>query len=162
MGTAAQTCAIPQDGLDAGPPLMNALDAAFRFHETALKVGGQRQQVIASNMANADTPGYAAHEVDFAATLARATGETGGKPAAPAVTLRATHAGHIDGSGGAGAVVVSTTDARERSPGQPSIDGNTVDLDAERAAFADNTVRYEASFSFLNHQIKTLMSAVSS
>ncbi len=137
---------------------MNALDAAFRFNETALKIGTQRQQVIASNMANADTPSYRAGEVDFSAALARATGESGGKPVAAAVTLATTRAGHVDG--GRGAVVTGTADVGTRTSAQPSIDGNTVDLDAERAAFADNTVRYEASFSFLNHQIKTLMSAI--
>lgn len=136
---------------------MNALDAAFRFNETALKVGSQRQQVIASNMANADTPQFKAGQVDFADALARATGETGTRSAA-AVDVRTTHAGHI--SRDTSAVVVSSTDATAQKSTQPSIDGNTVDLDAERAAFADNTVRYEASFSFLNHQIKTLMSAI--
>ncbi len=143
---------------------MNALDAAFRFNETALKVGGQRQQVIASNMANADTPGYQAKAVDFATVLARATGDAGGggHAAVPRVALQATQRGHVGRSADSGAVVVSSADAIESSPAQPSIDGNTVDLDAERAAFADNTVRYEASFIFLNHQIKTLMSAVSS
>lgn len=139
---------------------MNALDAAFRFNETALKIGGQRQQVIASNMANADTPGFKASDVNFADALARATGETGSKPLAAAVSLSTTRAGHIDNGGGAGAVVLSTADLGNRNATQPSIDGNTVDMDAERAAFADNTVRYEASFSFLNHQIKSLMSAI--
>jgi flagellar basal-body rod protein FlgB len=139
---------------------MNALDAVFRFHETALKVGGQRQQVIASNMANADTPGFKASTVDFSDALARATGETGSASAAPRVTLHGTRAGHIDRSADSGAVVLSTTDLHPQAPTQPSIDGNTVDMDVERAAFADNTVRYEASFSFLNHQIKTLMSAI--
>ena len=139
---------------------MNALDAAFRFNETALRIGGQRQQVIASNMANADTPGFKASEVNFASALARATGETGTRPMAAAVTINTTRSGHIDTSGGAGAAVLSTTDLGPRGSAQPSIDGNTVDMDAERAAFADNTVRYEASFSFLNHQIKTLMSAI--
>ena len=138
---------------------MNALDAAFRFHETALKVGSQRQQVIASNMANADTPRYQAGEVNFADTLARATGETGTGTAAAPVAVSTTHAGHLGRDQGA-AVVTSTADVATRKSTQPSIDGNTVDLDAERAAFADNTVRYEASFSFLNHQIKTLMSAI--
>jgi flagellar basal-body rod protein FlgB len=137
---------------------MNALDAAFRFHETALKVGTQRQQAIASNMANADTPGYRATEVDFSAVLARATGDSGTQRTA----LQATHAGHVNYSGGNDAVTLSTADVQTRTATQPTVDGNTVDLDAERAAFADNTVRYEASFSFLNHQIKTLMSAVSS
>jgi flagellar basal-body rod protein FlgB len=142
---------------------MNALDAAFRFHETALKVGSQRQQVIASNMANADTPGYKASEVNFADALARATGEsTSGGVKPMQVALHATHAGHIDGGASNGAVVLSTADLRQASSNQPSIDGNTVDLDSERAAFADNTVRYEASFTFLNHDIKQLMTAVSS
>jgi len=138
---------------------MNALDAVFRFNETALKVGTQRQQMIASNMANADTPGFHASDVNFADALARATGESS---SVPRVALRGTHAGHIDTSSGRDAVVVSTADVVQRAATQPSIDGNTVDLDTERAAFADNTVRYEASFSFLNHQIKTLMTAVSS
>jgi flagellar basal-body rod protein FlgB len=139
---------------------MNALDAAFRFHETALKIGTQRQQVIASNMANADTPRFQAGEVNFADALARATGESGSKLTANAVSLSTTRAGHIDGGAGHGAVVVSTADIGAKASTQPSVDGNTVDMDAERAAFADNTVRYEASFSFLNHQIKTLMSAI--
>lgn len=135
---------------------MNALDAAFRFHQTALKVGSERQQVIASNMANADTPRYQASEVNFADALARATGD-GSSRATP---MAATRAGHVGAGDNAKAVVLSSADIGARAPTQPSIDGNTVDLDAERAAFADNTVRYEASFSFLNHQIKTLMSAI--
>ncbi len=141
---------------------MNALDAAFRFHETALKIGGQRQQVIASNMANADTPQFKASDVNFADALARATGETGASKTVSRVTMAATHAGHIDGGAGQGSVVLSTADLKQKTETQNAIDGNTVDLDAERAAFADNTVRYEASFSFLNHQIKTLMSAIQS
>lgn len=139
---------------------MNALDAAFLFNRTALKIGSQRQEVIASNMANADTPGYHAKRVDFADALARATGEPSKRPAAPAVTMAATHAGHVRPGAARGDVVVSTADLTDRTATQPSIDGNTVDMDTERAAFADNTVRYEASFSFLNHQIKTLMSAI--
>jgi len=135
---------------------MNTLDDAFRFNATALKVGAQRQQVIAANLANADTPGFKASEVDFASALARATGAAP-KPVVAAVTQR----GHIGaGSSPDGAGVLSSADVRERAPTQPAIDGNTVDADAERAAFADNTVRYEASFTFLNHQIKTLMSAI--
>jgi len=135
---------------------MNALDAAFRFNETALKVGAQRQQVIASNIANADTPGFKASEVNFSEVLSRATGASSVRPA----TLTATHAGHVGKTADSGAVTWSTADVGAKAPTQPSIDGNTVDLDAERASFADNTVRYEASFSFLNHQIKTLMSAI--
>ena len=142
---------------------MNALDNEFRFHETALKIGGQRQQVIASNMANADTPQYKASDVSFADALARATGETGATAkVASRVTMAATHAGHLDGGASRGAVVLSTADLTQKSGTQNAIDGNTVDLDAERAAFADNTVRYEASLTFLNSSIKTLMSAIQS
>ena len=139
---------------------MNALDAAFRFHETALKIGTQRQQVIASNMANADTPRFQASDVNFADALARATGEGKSQPSTRPVVLAATRAGHIERNADAGAVIVSTADLTPRTASQAAIDGNTVDMDTERAAFADNTVRYEASFSFLNHQIKTLMSAI--
>ena len=140
---------------------MNALDAVFRFHETALKIGGQRQQVIASNMANADTPRFQASEVRFADALAHATGATSGAASTAAkVVMTSSRPGHIDSGRGAGAVVLSTADLAPREPTQPSIDGNTVDLDAERAAFADNTVRYEASYAFLNHQIKQLMSSI--
>lgn len=138
---------------------MNALDHAFRFNETALRIGGQRQQVIASNMANADTPNFKAGDVDFAAVLSRATDAGGRSAGATTVALGTSGAGHIGRAAG-GAVVVSTADLAPRASTQPSIDGNTVDMDAERAAFAENTVRYEASFSFLNQQIKTLMSAV--
>jgi len=141
---------------------MNALDAAFHFHETALKVGGQRQQVIASNMANADTPQYKAVDINFADALARATGDTGSGKTVARATMVATHAGHLGGSASGGAVVVSTADLTQKPATQNAIDGNSVDLDAERAAFADNTVRYEASFTFLNQQIKTLMSAIQS
>jgi flagellar basal-body rod protein FlgB len=145
---------------------MNALDSEFRFHETALKIGGQRQQVIASNMANADTPQFKASEVNFADALARATGETGATganaKAVSRVTMVATRAGHIDGGAAQGSVVLSTSDLTQKKETQNAIDGNTVDLDAERAAFADNTVRYEASLTFLNSSIKTLMSAIQS
>lgn len=141
---------------------MNALDAAFQFHETALKIGSQRQQVIASNMANADTPQFKASEVNFADALARATGETGSTKTVPRVTMTATRTGHIDGGGSQGSVVLSTTDLTQKTETQNAIDGNTVDLDTERAAFADNTVHYEASLTFLNSSIKTLMSAIQS
>ncbi len=140
---------------------MNSLDTAFRFNETALKIGSQRQQVIASNMANADTPGYRAGDVNFADALSRATGESttaSGARAVASVTVRTTRPGHIERD--AGAVVVSTADVGTARSTQPTVDANTVDMDAERAAFADNSVRYEASFSFLNHQIKTRMSAI--
>jgi len=117
-------------------------------------------------MANADTPQFKAVDVNFADALAHATGESssgsGSGKAVAHVAMVATHAGHIGQQADSGAVVLSTADLAQKPAMQNAIDGNTVDLDAERAAFADNTVRYEASFSFLNHQIKTLISAIQS
>jgi flagellar basal-body rod protein FlgB len=112
------------------------LDAMLSFNATALRLRSERQTLIAANIANADTPGYKAVDFDFAKALAEAS-ESGAKgtPAPkPAVLYR--------------------------QPAQPSLDGNSVEMDAERAQFADNTVRYEAALRFLNGQIRTLLEAL--
>jgi flagellar basal-body rod protein FlgB len=134
--------------------MIGKLDEALKFQSTALTLRASRQQVLASNIANADTPGYKAADFDFARALANATGAA--KSGASASTLKTTAAGHLAGSRGPGGA-----DIQYRVPGQASIDGNSVELDAERAAFADNAIRYEASLRFLNGQIKTIMSAIS-
>lgn len=129
--------------------LTNALD----FNATALLLRAERTRVLAGNIANADTPHYKARDFDFAATLAQATGVGGAKTAAP---IARTQAGHLPAAGGA----VPPPALLYRTPLQTSLDANTVDLDLERAAFADNTVRYEASLRFINGQIRTLMTAI--
>lgn len=142
---------------------MNALDATLRFNEQALKLGAARQQVIASNIANADTPQWKASDLDFAKALERANAAPQGNGAtALAASLSAStpRAGHFALAATSGANVWSSADLAPRVPTQGAIDGNGVDMDVERAAFAENTVRYQASFSFLNHQIKTLLTAI--
>lgn len=130
--------------------IRNALDRTLDVQSRALELRSERQRVLASNIANADTPGYRATDFDFAAALRAAT-----QPNAPGSgALIRTHAQHVDIGGGPMGAPLS-----EDAATQPSADGNTVDMDAERARFADNAMRYEAALAALNHQIKTLLAA---
>ena len=124
---------------------MNKLDELFRFPQNALNLHAQRQQLIASNIANADTPGYKARDVDFAATLKTALAE---QAAAARPGARKPDAGP------------RTADLLYRSTVQRSVDGNTVDLDVARAQFAENAVRYEAQIMFINGQIRQMLAAI--
>lgn len=127
------------------------LDAQGR----ALELLARRQQVLSSNIANADTPGYKARDIDFASALAAATAGQDGPAGAVSTAARATRPGHM-------AAVVSTEDPqlKWRQADQPSLDGNTVDMDRERANFADNALRYEATLRFINGNVKTMLSAI--
>ena len=139
-------------------PILQSLD----FQSQALKLRAARQQVLAGNIVNADTPGYRAVDFDFAATLQRQTGSAAGAgdrstTAAPSsalapVTTRAGHMSLAALSGGADLVY--------RTPGQAAIDSNTVDLDLERAQFAENAIRYEATLRFVANDMKTLQAAM--
>lgn len=110
----------------------NLIDRQFGIHATALQLRSQRLDIIASNIANAATPGYKARDLDFGAALT-AAGNTQ-TVAAPAL--------------------------RYRVPVQASLDGNTVELSTEQTAFAENAIQYRASLSFLSGRIQTLMSAI--
>ena len=132
------------------------LDEAFGIHGAALTLRVKRQQMIASNIANADTPGYRATDFDFSRALRDAIGAHGAAPAVPAATLVRTSAAHVAGATSAWSGLTT----RHPAPAQAAADGNTVDMDRERARFADNTVRYEAALRFLNGKIKSLMSAI--
>lgn len=146
---------------------MNRLTDSLDFHGRALLLRAERQKVISSNIANADTPGFSAKDFDFRAALADATrgqSESAGRsqPAQPggsASTLQATQAGHLGQPATDGARIDSTV-LRYRTAEQASIDGNSVDLDRERAAFADNAVRFEASLRFINGSVRTMLSAI--
>jgi flagellar basal-body rod protein FlgB len=133
--------------------MIDRLSAALDFQSQALKLRAQRQEVLASNVANADTPGYKARDFDFAKALSNATS---GSQSAANARLAATKPGHV-AMGESGAPLAPML---YRLPVQPSIDGNTVDMDSERTLFADNAVRYEAAMRFLNGQIKTMLSAI--
>lgn len=133
---------------------MNAIDKHFSLHQAALGVRAYRAQVLASNIANADTPGYQARDVDFRATLAEAVGaRTQDAPALVMTSARHMPAGALNGTTPAGPLVY-------RAVTQASIDNNTVDVNVERAQFADNAMRFEASLTFINSRIKGLLSAI--
>jgi flagellar basal-body rod protein FlgB len=123
---------------------MNKLDELLNFNHQALNLRSQRQQVLASNIANADTPGYKARDFDFKSALATAVAQ-------PATTQP---------SGGAAPAPAPQPELLYRSVIQPSIDGNTVDMDVERAQFAENTVHYEANITMLTHQIRMMLAAI--
>ena len=131
--------------------MANLLDKAFNFQEQALKIHSYRQQLIASNISNADTPNYKAVDLDFASMLKRAQSGT-----STSIPLQATAPGHLSSS----SQNLFSSQTVYRLASQPSVDGNTVEMDTERSKFAENTIRYEAVFRFLNGQIKSLISAI--
>ncbi len=156
--------------------MANRIDDYFRFQETALSVRGQRQQLISSNIANADTPNYKARDIDFSsamnnalnnATTATSTGvavNQNGNLASNAMRqtgnqspteLAKTSPNHLDGQNSAGG-----SQLLYRNPSQSNIDGNTVDMDVERNQFADNSLRYEASLTMINMQIRGMLAAI--
>ena len=124
----------------------------FAVLSKALDLRAQRHQVLASNIANADTPGYKARDIDFAAAL-RDAGDAG--PVSLG-SLRVTSARHISGTANN-----EPAAALYRSAQQPSIDGNTVDMDMERNRFAENAVQTEALLTFIRDKFKELTAAVS-
>lgn len=136
---------------------MDRLDAAFRFQQEALSLRTQRQSVIASNIAHADTPGYKARDMDFASTLAQSVER--GNQQRDGVSLSTTSTRHLQGQGPS---MSNERDLQYRIPLQSSIDGNTVEMDTERVAFADNTVHYEAGLTVMSAKIKTMLAAIQS
>jgi flagellar basal-body rod protein FlgB len=137
------------------------LDQALGVQSAALALRVQRQQVLAANIANADTPGYKAIDFDFTRAMRAATGGSGAGAAQQAAAVPAvTSAGHQVASRSAFAGQSTDYRTQYRMPAQPSADGNSVDMDLERARFAENSVKYEAALKFLNGQIKTLLSAI--
>lgn len=132
--------------------MVNKLDEALRFQQTALSLRAARQELLASNIANADTPNYKAKDVDFASALQNAMG---GKTAELQVARTANT--HLEGSASSS---VLGAPVMYRKPVQPSADGNTVDMDVERAQFADNALRYEASVKFVSERLKGILAAL--
>ena len=133
--------------------MLNRLDDMLSFHTQALRVRDQRQQVLASNIANADTPNYKARDVDFKTAL---QGALNGAGSSGGAALATTAPGHLPGNPG----LAADAGLLYRTPAQGSVDGNTVDMDAERAAFADNAIHYEFNLTRISQQIKGLMAAI--
>jgi flagellar basal-body rod protein FlgB len=134
--------------------MANSLDQYLGVHAAALDVRARRTELIANNLANADTPGYKARDIDFRQAMARAAGET----PASGVHLSTTQAGHIGGAASADAT--TSPDLKFRTPLAPALDGNTVDTQLEQSAFAENAVRYQATLTFLNNKFRGLLTAI--
>lgn len=128
------------------------LDNQLRNHQNALNIQAHRQQLLASNIANADTPNYKARDIDFREALKGAVGARVGP-----LALSTTRSGHLGASGS------NPLDAytKYRAEFQSSVDGNTVNMDTERAAFAENAVHYEASITFINGLLRGMQTAIS-
>mgnify|MGYP000895686550 CR=1 FL=1 len=158
--------------------MLDRITEKLDFNAQALVLRADRQRVIASNIANVDTPNYVARDFNFAQALKDATGERdssaasasrGGTGGASLVRtsvqgssstssgLVLTHNQHM-GLNGSGAVENRKLGYAVQT--QPSMDSNSVDLDRERAAFADNAIRYESTLRFINGHVKTMLSAI--
>lgn len=134
--------------------MTNSLD----FHAKALVLRADRQRVIASNIANADTPGYVGRDFNFkdAMNAALDDGSHSMTPSAPSNGTSNTR--HIPLQ--AQTASLGTSPLAYTTQTQPAMDGNSVDMDRERANFVDNSVRYEATLRFINGQSKTILSAI--
>ena len=136
--------------------MIGKLDDYLRFNETALNLRGQRQQLIASNIANADTPNYKARDIDFNSAMKLAMNRS-----TPQVSeLTKTSTTHLSSHSPAGSSGVNGVPLLYRNIQQGAIDGNTVDMDVERNQFADNAIRYEAGITMISGQIKNMLTAI--
>ena len=135
------------------------LTSGLDLHANALLARAERQRAIASNIANADTPGSGARDVNFKEAMAAATG-TRARQGTAFANAGSTHPAHIPiGSAKSGSILSSSGQAYAVQT-QPSMDNNSVDLDRERANFVDNAVRYESTLRFINGYSKTILSAI--
>lgn len=136
--------------------MLDKFDNELHFQHGALQLLSKRQDILAANIANADTPGYLARDIDFSQQLKDAVGRTdmGNNNG---IQLAMTSGKHIPGM----AIPMNNNDLLYRVPDQPSADGNTVDMDRERVNYADNTVKYQTSLTILSSQLKSMMTVIS-
>lgn len=134
--------------------MIGKLDEYLRFNETALNLRAQRQQLLASNIANADTPNFKARDIDFNKALQGAMAK--GKPT-PAAELAKTDTVHLSSKSGN---TVGGAPLQYRTEQQGNVDGNTVNMDVERNQFTDNAIRYEAGLTLINAQIRKMLTAL--
>ena len=131
--------------------MLDRLNEDFRFFQQSLGLRAQRQEVLSSNIANADTPNYKARDLDFGAVLAAQAARGEGSFA-----TRPTDARHIATEG----LEIADPSLRFRTPAHASLDQNTVDLQIEQSNYAQNAVDFQASFTLLNSKFRGLMSAL--
>ena len=132
------------------PKLTESLD----FHSQALMLRAERQRLIASNIANADTPGYQARDFDFAQALRQATGGAAATGQGIAADVMAAAEGARPGR--------TAPTLRYATPSQTNLDNNSVDMNRERGAFAENAIRYESTLRFINGNVRTMLDAMKS
>jgi flagellar basal-body rod protein FlgB len=135
------------------------------IHAKALVLRAERQRIIASNIANADTPGYVARDINFKETLSQMTGASSGN--LPKIAMQTSASSNSTSTdprhlalSGINQSELSGSGTAYAVQSQPSVDGNSVDLDRERASFVDNSVRYESTLRFINGYSKTILSAI--
>jgi flagellar basal-body rod protein FlgB len=136
--------------------MLGKLDDMMRFQETALNIREQRQQLLASNIANADTPNFKARDIDFNKALQGALARKGGGSTSAPDMVKTTEA-HLSSATKA---TIDGAPLLYANPRQGSIDGNTVDLDDQRNQFTDNAMRYEAGLTFISSKIKGMLTAI--
>lgn len=127
---------------------MNLIDKAFGVHPQALSLLSQRSSVLASNIANGNTPNYLSRDMDFQSLLKA-------EQASHKVNLVSTSAGHLSGTN-----YSSSSELLYRVPTKGVVNGNTVEPEVEQAAFAENAVRYQTSLNFLSGTISGLKLAI--
>ena len=145
-------CSSYLDSQSSPATVIDRIDAHLQVQRTALNTRAYRQELLASNIANADTPNFKARDIDFKGTLEAAlAGRTEGS-----LGLTRTSSRHLGSESGQplGAAV------KYRTEYQPNADGNTVNMDIERAAFADNSVHMEALLTFIRSDLTTLQTAM--
>ncbi|MDX1667886.1 MAG: flagellar basal body rod protein FlgB [Limnobacter sp.] len=138
--------------------MLDKLTQSMEFSSAALQLRAKRQEVLTANISNVDTPNYKAVDFKFADALKSATSDKDALKATGGGGLSTTHAGHLGGSAGPG---VSTEALLQyRRGGRASLDNNSVDIEKERAAFAENTVKYELALRSINGRISSLKQAM--
>lgn len=132
-----------------------SLDKAFGIHQQALNVHSRRAEVLAGNLANAETPGFKARDIDFKDALQQVNGAKG------SASLVTTNARHMNSAGTMnGRIDDVLGEMKYRTATQPSVDGNTVDPLREKSAFMENALMYQTSLKFLSDKMKHIKNAL--
>jgi flagellar basal-body rod protein FlgB len=126
-------------------------ERAFSIHDDAMIMRGKRASILASNIANADTPNFKARDIDFKSMLKQANNQQ-----TSSLNMVSTHGEHINLDSGS----LSTASLKYRNPLHASLDGNTVDSHVEQSKFSENALHYQTSFTFLNSSVKGLIKAL--
>jgi flagellar basal-body rod protein FlgB len=139
--------------------MRTSLDSYLGIHPQALSLEAQRNEMLAANLANVDTPNYKARDIDFKTALATAGGADAASGSALALNPGNSTLPAVAGASASNGAIDASA-LKYRVPMAPSLDGNTVDEQLEQSAFAENGVRYQATLTFLNSALRNLMTAI--